>query len=143
MRAGRKSFSDFIADRAIARRFYRGRRRGEVTLEPAYAAAQAYDDWLLNYTDAMLRVYKPEPIGGRLIVFRSAGEPSGLFLDPKLGWGGMAADGVDLIVVPGDHYSVFEEPGVSFMAKCIEAAMRPMPKRTAAKSEESEIVMQP
>ena len=34
MRAGRKSFSDFIADRAIARRFYRGRQRGEVTPNP-------------------------------------------------------------------------------------------------------------
>ena len=31
---------------------------------------------------------------------------------------------VDLIVVPGDHFTVFSEPGVSIMAKCIETAMR-------------------
>jgi thioesterase domain-containing protein len=82
----------------------------------------------------MLRTYQPKPIGGRLTVFRSTGEPTGLFLDPKLGWGGMAADGVDLIVVPGDHYSVFKEPGLSLMAKCIESAMRPTPPTTDTKS---------
>jgi hypothetical protein len=36
----------------------------------------------------------------------------------------MAEDGVDLIVVPGDHYSVFKDPGASIMAKHIAAAIR-------------------
>jgi len=35
----------------------------------------------------------------------------------------MASD-VDLILIPGDHYTVFGEPGVSVMAKCIRAALR-------------------
>ena len=72
----------------------------------------------------MLKTYEPKPIRGRLTIFRSTGEPAGRFLDPKLGWSGMAADGVDLMVVPGDHYTVFKEPGASIMAKYIEAAMR-------------------
>ena len=33
-------------------------------------------------------------------------------------------DDVDLIVIPGDHFTVFSEPGVSIMAKCIQTAMR-------------------
>jgi thioesterase domain-containing protein len=123
------------------RRFYRP-RKDKVTPDPAYALAQAYDDWLLGYTNAILRAYKPEPIGAHLTVFRSAGEPSGPFLDPKLGWEGMASKGVDLVVVPGDHYSVFEEPGVSFMAKCIEAAMGPMPVKTDAQPEDLKLMTQ-
>ena len=99
-------------------------RSAKTISEPAYAAAQAYDDWLLDYTNRMLKAYQPKPIDGRLTVFRSASEPAGLFLDPKLGWGGMAADGVDLIVVPGDHFTVFKEPGASIMAKAIEAAIQ-------------------
>ena len=91
----------------------------------------------------MLRVYKPEPIGGRLIVFRSAGEPSGLFLDPKLGWGGMAADGVDLIVVPGDHYSFLRNLACLSWRRCIEAAMRPDAEEDSGKIRKLEIVMQP
>ena len=133
VRSGRKSFWDFIADRAIVRRFYRRSQIADTIPDAAYAASQVYDNWLLDYTNAMLRTYQPKPIGGRLTVFRSTGEPAGLFLDPKLGWGGMAADGVDLIVVPGDHYSVFKEPGLSVMAKSIEAAMRPRPTATDTK----------
>jgi len=59
-----------------------------------------------------------------LTVLRSTSEPAGPFLDPKLGWGGMAADGVDLAIIPGDHFTVFKEPGASIMAKAIEAAIR-------------------
>ena len=59
-----------------------------------------------------------------MTIFRSTSEPAGRFLDPKLGWDGMAANGVDLVVVPGDHFTVFKEPGASIMAKAIEAAFR-------------------
>ena len=134
VRSGRKSFWDFLADRAIVRRFYRRAQIVNTIREPPYAAAEFYDSWLLDYTTAMLKAHEPKPIGGRLTIFRSTDEPTGLFLDPKLGWGGMAADGVDLIVVPGDHYSVFKEPGLSLMAKSIEAAMRPTPATTDTKS---------
>ena len=65
--------------------------RQEAFAEPAYAAAQVYDHWLLDYTTAMLKAYEPKPISGRLTIFRSTSEPAGRFLDPKLGWGGMAA----------------------------------------------------
>ena len=136
VRSGRKSFWDFIADRAIVRRFYRRRQIVDAVAEPPYAAAEVYDTWLLDYTNAMLKAYRPKSIGARLTVFRSTGEPTGLFLDSKLGWNGMAAAGVDLIVVPGDHYSVFKDPGLSLMAEGIEAAMTPTPTPTDAKIKE-------
>jgi amino acid adenylation domain-containing protein len=142
VRSGRKSFRDFIADRSIVRRFYRRGQTVNTGPEAAYAAAQVYDNWLLDYTTAMLKAYQPKPIAGRLTVFRSKAEPTGLFLDSKLGWKGMAAGGVGLVVLPGDHYSVFKEPGVSFMAERIEAAMRPTPAKTDPKLKELEIVMQ-
>jgi thioesterase domain-containing protein len=122
VRSGQKSLWAFIADRSTVRRFFRREQVAEAGAEPAYATARAYDHWLLNYTTAMLDAYEPKPIRGRLTIFRSASEPAGRFLDPKLGWGEMAEDGVDVIVVPGDHYSVFKDPGASIMAKYIAAA---------------------
>lgn len=124
VRSGEKSFLDFIANRSTVRRFYRRDSIDKVAAEPAYATAQAYDHWLLEYTTKMLDYYEPEPIGTQLTVLRSTSEPAGPFLDPKLGWGGMAADGVDLAIIPGDHFTVFKEPGASIMAKAIEAAIR-------------------
>ena len=124
MRSGQKSFWDFIADRPTVQLFYRRRKKAkEAFAEPAYAAAQVYDRWLLDHTTEMLKAYEPNPIRGRLTVFRSTSEPTGRFLNSKLGWGGMADD-VDLILIPGDHFTVFSEPGVSIMANCIETAMR-------------------
>jgi amino acid adenylation domain-containing protein len=124
VRSGRKSLWDFLADRAIVRRFFRRGQTANTISEPAYAAAQGYDDWLLDYTNQMRKAYQPKPIDGRLTVFRSASEPTGPFLDSKLGWGGMAADGVNLVVVPGDHFTVFKEPGASVLANAIEASIR-------------------
>jgi thioesterase domain-containing protein len=124
VRSGEKSFWDFIAYRSTVRRFYRRVSIEKVAAEPAYAAAQAYDRWLLDYTTKMFNVYEPEPIGTQLTILRSTSEPAGPFLDPKLGWGGMAANGVDLVIIPGDHFTVFKEPGASIMAKAIETAFR-------------------
>jgi amino acid adenylation domain-containing protein len=121
VRSGQKSLWGFVRDRSTLRRFFRRGQIGTPVAEPAYAAAQAYDHWLLDYTTTMLKAYEPNPLSGRLTIFRSTSEPAGRFLDPKLGWGGMAED-VDLILVPGDHFTVFSEPGVSIMGKCIEAA---------------------
>jgi thioesterase domain-containing protein/acyl carrier protein len=123
VRSGQKSFWRFVANRTTVTRLYGRGKIAKAVAEPAYAAAQDHDDWLLEYTTAMLKRYDPKPISGRLTVFRSASEPVGRFLDPKLGWGGMVED-VDLIRVPGDHYTVFCEPGASIMAKRIEAAAR-------------------
>ena len=123
VRSERKSFRHFLANRAIIRRFYGRREIAAGLAEPVYAAAQTYDNWLLKYTTAMVKAYEPKPTCGRLTIFRSQSEPVGRFLDPKLGWDGMAED-VDLILVPGDHYKIFSEPGVSIMARCIEFNIR-------------------
>jgi amino acid adenylation domain-containing protein len=123
-RSKQKSFWDFIANRPTLRRFLGRREIAKVVAEPAYAAAETYDRWLLDYTTAMAKAYEPKPISERLTIFRGASEPTGLFLDSKLGWGGMATGGVDLIVIPGDHFTVFKEPGASVMAKAIEGAIR-------------------
>jgi amino acid adenylation domain-containing protein len=124
VKSGKKSLWGFIADRSTVRRFFRREQVAEAGAEPAYATARAYDHWLLNYTSAMLDAYEPKPIKGRLTIFRSSSEPAGRFLDPNLGWGEMSEDGVDLIVVPGDHFTVFKDPGASIIAKGIEAAIR-------------------
>ena len=91
VRSGQKSFWDFIADRPTVQLFYRRRKIAkEAFAEPAYAAAQVYDRWLLDHTTEMLKAYEPKPISGRLTIFRSTSEPTGRFLDSEagLGWNG-------------------------------------------------------
>lgn len=122
-RSGEKSYWNFVADRSIFRFFVRRKPDSPALDDPSFAVAQAYDQWLLGYTSAMLKAYHPKPINAPITVFRSTFEPVGLFLDPKMGWGGMG-EKVDVVFVPGDHHSIFQEPGVSIIAKHIEVSIQ-------------------
>ncbi len=123
VRGGQKTVRDFLAGRKLVNRLLRRRKEANPVTDAEYVAAERYDRWLVEYLDRLLRSYQPGRFGGRMTVMRSSREPAGRFLDPKLGWGGFAAAGVELVTIPGDHYSVFQEPGVSIMAQSIEAAL--------------------
>jgi thioesterase domain-containing protein len=66
--------------------------------------------------------YKPQRYPGRITLLRA----SELITDIDLvkDWRDLAADGVEIHVVPGDHYTMLREPAVQVMAEwlkvCIE-----------------------
>jgi thioesterase domain-containing protein len=57
------------------------------------------------------------------VLFCSAREPRGWFLDPLLGWGPFVPAGIDAAVLDGDHFTVFQGHGLEQMAKTITAAL--------------------
>jgi thioesterase domain-containing protein len=81
--------------------------------------AEAYDLWLLDYLENLMRLHEPKEYAGKVSLFRSDEEPRGLWIDPAMGWGAFARGGVDVTVISGDHYSVFNDPGVKEMAAAI------------------------
>jgi thioesterase domain-containing protein len=48
-------------------------------------------------------------------LFRSVDEPTGWLFDPLAGWGAFA-DEVELVMVDGDHFTMFHEAGARQMA---------------------------
>ena len=74
-----------------------------------------YDKWLLQYLQSITVKYEPRKYPGRLTLFRSLQEPTGWFFDPLAGWGAYA-DSVELVMVSGDHYTMFQESGAQQMA---------------------------
>jgi thioesterase domain-containing protein len=71
-----------------------------------------------------LRAYEAREFGGRVTYFR-AGESGGVRA-AATGWEGLAAGGVEVQVVPGDHYRMLRAPQVGFLSErlrvCLEAA---------------------
>jgi len=70
--------------------------------------------------------YAATPYPGRITVFRAQGE---VFDAPEvattgLGWSVVAAGGLDVIDVPGDHMSIFEDPFVATLADELDAVVR-------------------
>ena len=66
--------------------------------------------------------YKPQSYPGRITFFRASEQVADV--DPADAWQNLAADGVEVHVVPGDHYTMLREPSVQVMAEglkvCIE-----------------------
>ena len=81
-----------------------------------------YDQWLLGYLDNLALHYTPKSYSGKITLLCSATEPRGLFIDPKMGWGGFAAQ-VDVQVIDGDHFTMFQGKGQKQMALHIAAAL--------------------
>jgi aspartate racemase len=72
-------------------------------------------DTLKMFTAVSL-LYRPEPYPGRITLFKAAEEAAEYGPDPKMGWGGLARGGVEVVEVPGDHMSILDQPRVAELA---------------------------
>jgi len=70
-----------------------------------------------------LRGYLPGIYPGRVTLFRAA-DATAHHRDPTLGWGEIAAGGVEVHQVPGDHYSMLREPHVHALAGELRARLQ-------------------
>ncbi len=73
----------------------------------------------IQLLDAAARVSTQRPFTGRICLFHRDTMPQGRFLDPQLGWKDFAAGGIETYALPGDHFSMFRDPGVTTMAETI------------------------
>jgi thioesterase domain-containing protein len=46
-----------------------------------------------------------------------------VFLDPSLGWAPYAAGGIEVIDIPGTHFTMFGDPGVQRIGEAISATL--------------------
>ncbi|MGB5715119.1 MAG: thioesterase domain-containing protein [Waterburya sp.] len=56
------------------------------------------------------RAYVPQVYPGRVILFRAKERPPGFCRDPQLGWGDLAAGGMEIYEIPGNHTSIMKSP---------------------------------
>jgi acyl-CoA synthetase (AMP-forming)/AMP-acid ligase II/thioesterase domain-containing protein/acyl carrier protein len=71
------------------------------------------------------RRHTPQRFGGRLSLFWAEDGPWGEHLNPTSCWEHLAAGGLDSVVVPGDHWGIFDEPN---LARLGEEFQRRLPR---------------
>ncbi len=75
------------------------------------------------------RQYKPQAYPGRVILFQ--GSKAHRVRQPS--WKKLAAGGIEIYEVPGDHLMILEEPGIQIVAEhlkaCLEKARTPAPRK--------------
>ncbi|MHB8455403.1 MAG: non-ribosomal peptide synthetase [Acidiferrobacterales bacterium] len=117
----------FLAQRTVSKRLLRllGRSRSDaqasVSFETRELSAENYDQWLLGYLEEVAQGYEPGQYSGKITLLCSAREPKGLFLDPQMGWSAFVSGGIDVAVIDGDHFTVFQRRGLDQMASHISA----------------------
>jgi non-ribosomal peptide synthetase component F/thioesterase domain-containing protein/acyl carrier protein len=124
-KSGQQTFAQFIDQRpsvqhvrAVLARLS-GRKNDRQAVEAG--GPEQYDKWLLEYLKSTTARYEPQPYSGRITLFRSTQEPTGWMFDPLAGWGRYAS-GVELAMVQGNHFTMFQDPGATQMA----ASMAPL-----------------
>jgi amino acid adenylation domain-containing protein len=120
---GRKQLSAFLARRNLLKRLLPSFAGNGGLRTPDPFSAESCDLQLQRYLDAAVRRYDPRPYDGKILLIRSEQQPKPVFLDHGLGWQGFAAGGMEIVTVPGDHFTIFREPGVREVAKAISAAL--------------------
>jgi amino acid adenylation domain-containing protein len=68
--------------------------------------------------------YTPRVYPGRLTLFRTRAQPLAASYGKDKGWGKLAAQGVEIRVVSGNHRNMYEEPHVHILAEEMRAALR-------------------
>lgn len=71
--------------------------------------------------------YIPKVYPGRLTLIRAHDKATDVsvsaFIDPELGWGGLATEGIEIHEVHGNHLSMLKEPHVRKLAETLEACI--------------------
>jgi oxalate---CoA ligase len=70
-----------------------------------------------------IRSYVAQPYSGRITLFRARRQPPRYPRDPYLGWGKLAAGGIEIHEVPGYHISLIGEPHVRVLAEKLKACL--------------------
>jgi amino acid adenylation domain-containing protein len=70
-----------------------------------------------------MRNYLPAVYPGRLTLFRASENAGKNSHDLTDGWGALAAGGVEIHTVPGNHYSIVREPNVRVLAELLKTCL--------------------
>jgi len=129
MASGQQGMAAFLANRTLVKRLLRGlglpvaAAAQHVPFEARGLSPEHYDQWLLGYLEAAEARYEPGSFAGRVTLLRGALEPQGPFLDPQMGWAALTSGGVEVVVMDGDHFTVFQGQGLEQMARQVSGAL--------------------
>jgi thioesterase domain-containing protein len=100
--------------------------QAEAALLHAFGAADGITEERRQLILAHLRAlesYHPQAYPGQVTLFRVRGMRLFRTYDTDLGWGQLAAGGVEIQMIRGAHYNILEKPGVDILAAKLRACL--------------------
>src|SRR5262249_14440545 len=89
--------------------------------------------------------FKRPVFHGALVVFRVRKQLYYRIRDPQLGWGSRAGGGIQVCVLPGEHWSIMREPQVQILAEQLAQLLKQATLReeSPARSPQRDQVLMP
>lgn len=79
--------------------------------------------YIISTYDQAIKDYRPKPYDGMITVFKAEATTG----PDHMGWQALAKGGLEIVIVPGDHYSLIKEPHVRHMTgelgRCIDRSL--------------------
>jgi amino acid adenylation domain-containing protein len=103
-------------------RYLAGRVREKLGLDDGMAR-YAESPWYQIHLERAAARYDPQPYDGRVLLLHRRDQPSGRFLDPTYGWGGVVGGKLEVMAVEGNHLGMLQEPGARVIAEQIRRVL--------------------
>ena len=68
--------------------------------------------------------YRPQPYSGQVVLFSATEQASKSTSDSSNGWGQLVGENIDIYKIPGDHYSIIQEPNVEILATGLKSYLK-------------------
>ncbi len=109
---------------SIISSIYRKFDQGSGRVLPSYLQEVAQHDLRQQIRVQAVRNYVPHPYPGKVILFRAMNQSQfdAYYTAPQL-WGSLAAGGLEVHAVPGDHISILQKPHVQVLAAKLRACL--------------------
>ena len=88
----------------------------------AEGISEEHRELILSHLTA-LQSYRPQVYDGQVTLFRVHGMRLFRTYDADLGWGQLAAEGVEIHMIHGAHYNILEKPAVDILAAKLRACL--------------------
>ena len=63
--------------------------------------------------------YKPQPLETTVVLFRSQKKSFGFAKDIRMGWGNLFGNRLKIVEIPGNHFSIYQDPNAQVLAQRI------------------------
>jgi amino acid adenylation domain-containing protein len=72
-----------------------------------------------------MQAYRPQAYQGRITLFKAAAVSDKVERAADYGWAGLAGGGLDIVLVPGEHLTLFAPENIATLAQALTDALRP------------------
>jgi thioesterase domain-containing protein/acyl carrier protein len=117
-----KDLSKLGLDERLAVVLARARDKGIAPPDIELADLRRWWKVFKSNTQALLR-YQPKPIAVRITLFQADEQPRKLLSKKPQNWNTLSETGVDLYRIPGNHFTIVNEPNVQSLARLLRQSL--------------------